>query len=170
MYKKLKIVKVDFKYCDYLRNFDNRVSYNAGSKELRPFVGVLFMIDKLEYFAPLSSPKPKHKTLRNTLDIFKIDEGNYVIVNFNNMIPVDENNYVEFDLNKQTNDKYEKARINLMRKQLRFLTSNRKEIYTKSKLLYNLYKNNKLTKNVKSRCCNFMLLEEKCNEYNNVAV
>ncbi len=168
MYRKLKIVKVDVNYCDYLRNFDSRVSYNAGSKELRPFVGVLFMIDKCQYFAPLSSPKPKHKTLRNTLDVFKINDGNYGIVNFNNMIPVNESNYVEFDLNKETNDKNEKARINLMKNQLRFLTKNRKEIYTKSELLYNLYKNDKLPKNVKSRCCNFMLLEEKCREYNTV--
>ena len=60
MYKSFKIVKVDSKYCDYLRQYDNKVSYNAGTKDLRPFIGVLFMIDKCEYFAPLSSPKPKH--------------------------------------------------------------------------------------------------------------
>ena len=34
----------------------------------------------------------------------------------------------------------------------------------KSKLLYNLYKNDKLPTNVKNRCCNFILLEEKCKE------
>lgn len=61
MYKSFKLVKVDYKYCDYLRNFDNKVPYNAGIKDLRPFIGVLFTIDKCEYFAPLSSPKPKHK-------------------------------------------------------------------------------------------------------------
>lgn len=37
---------------------------------------------------------------------------------------------------------------------------------TKSKLLYNLYKNKKLPKNVENRCCNFPLLEKKCKEYN----
>ena len=57
MYKKLRIVKVDSLYCDYLRKYDKRVSYNAGTKDLRPFIGVLFMIDKCEYFTPLSSPK-----------------------------------------------------------------------------------------------------------------
>lgn len=31
---------------------------------------------------------------------------------------------------------------------------------TKSKLLYNLYKNKKLPKNVENRCCNFPLLEK----------
>lgn len=29
MYKSFKIVKVDSKYCDYLRQYDNKVSYNA---------------------------------------------------------------------------------------------------------------------------------------------
>lgn len=27
------LVKVDHKYCDYLRKFDSRVMYNAGVKE-----------------------------------------------------------------------------------------------------------------------------------------
>jgi protein AbiQ len=64
MYKSFKIVKVDSKYCDFLRKYDDKVSYNAGTKDLRPFIGVLFMIEKCEYFAPLSSPKSKHKKLK----------------------------------------------------------------------------------------------------------
>ena len=64
MYRNFKIVKVDYNYCDYLRQYDNKVTYNAGSKELRPYVGILFIINKIEYFAPLSSPKEKHKKLK----------------------------------------------------------------------------------------------------------
>ena len=166
MYKSFKIVKVDSKYCDYLRQYDNKVSYNAVTKDLRPFIGVLFMIDKCEYFAPLSSPKPKHSKLKNTLDLIKIENGTYGVVNFNNMIPVMNKNYVIFDLNKKTEDKRENFRLELLRNQLRWLTANKKDVNTKSKLLYNLYKSNKLPKNVKDRCCNFPLLEEKCREYN----
>lgn len=166
MYKSFKIVKVDSKYCDYLRQYDNKVSYNAGTKDLRPFIGVLFMIDKCEYFAPLSSPKPKHSKLKNTLDLIKIENGTYGVVNFNNMIPVMDKNYVIFDLNKKTENRAENFRLELLRNQLRWLTANKKEVNTKSKLLYNLYKSNKLPKNVKDRCCNFPLLEEKCREYN----
>ena len=165
MYKNFKIVKVDSKYCDYLRNFDNKVSYNAGKKELRPFIGVLFMVGNCEYFAPLSSPKSKHKTLKNTIDLLKINNGIYGVINFNNMIPVIKNSYIEFDLNKKTDNKDEKQRIMLLRNQLRWLTANKKEVIKKSKLLYNLYKNNKLPKNVKDRCCNFILLEEKSKMY-----
>ena len=54
--------------------------------------------------------------------------------------------------------------IQLINNQLRLLTE--KEVYTKSKILYNLYKSDKLAKNVKDRCCDFPLLEEKCREYN----
>ena len=54
---KLKIVKVNSKYCYCLRKYDCKVPFNAGSKELRPFIGVLFKINDCEYFAPLSSPK-----------------------------------------------------------------------------------------------------------------
>ena len=168
MYKKFKIVKVNSNYCDYLRLFDNKVPYNAGQKQFRPFIGVLFMVGKCEYFAPLSSPKPKHMSLKNTLDLVKIDNGVYGVVNFNNMIPVTSKNYIEFDLNKRTTDKKEMLRIELLRNQLRWLTLNRKEINKKSKLLYSLYKNNKLPKNVKDRCCNFPLLEEKCRNFSDV--
>ena len=112
MYKSFKIVKVDSKYCDYLRQYDNKVSYNAGTKDLRPFIGVLFMIDKCEYFAPLSSPKPKHSKLKNTLDLIKIENGTYGVVNFNNMIPVMDKNYVIFDLNKKTENRAENFRLN----------------------------------------------------------
>lgn len=51
------LVKVDTKYCDILREYDYRVSYNKGTKVLRPFIGVIFMIGDIKYFAPLSSPK-----------------------------------------------------------------------------------------------------------------
>lgn len=167
MYKKIKIVKVDSDYCNFLRKYDDKVSYNAGNKELRPFVGILFTVNNCEYFAPLSSPKPKHIKLKNTLDLIKINDGIYGVVNFNNMIPVTNNNYTEFDLNKKTNEKNEQYRIQLLNNQLRWLTSNKKDIYQKSKILYSLYINDKLPRNVKDRCCNYPLLEEKCAIYNN---
>jgi len=162
MYNNFKIVKVDYEYCDFLRKYDKKVSYNVGTKDLRPFVGVLFMVEKYQYFAPLSSPKTKHKKLKNTLDLIKMKDGEYGVVNFNNMIPVTSKNYTLFDLNKKTENKEEKLRLQLLRKQLRWLTSNKDKIIKKSKLLYNLYKKDKLPNNVKDRCCNFPLLEKKC--------
>ena len=164
LYRKLKIVRIDYKYCDYLRKYDSKVAFNAGNKELRPYVGILFNINNIEYFAPFSSPKEKHKKLKNTLDILKINEGKYGVVNFNNMIPVTKENYIEFDLNN--NDEINNKRIILMNQQLRWLNKNKNEVYKKSLLLYSLYKNNKLPINVKERCCNYILLEKICIKYN----
>lgn len=45
MIKNLKLVKVDTKYCDYLRKFDKRVAYNKYSKELRPFIGIFVILN-----------------------------------------------------------------------------------------------------------------------------
>ena len=58
--KKLLLIRVDEDYCNFLRKFDNKVAYNYDYKKNRPFVGVLFKINDCKYFAPLSSPKPKH--------------------------------------------------------------------------------------------------------------
>lgn len=166
MFRKIIIVKVDSKYCDFLRKYESKVPYNAGEKELRPFVGILFNIGNCEYFAPLSSPKPKHSRLANTLDLIKIDNGKLGVINFNNMIPVNKSNYNIIDLNEKTNDKNKGARILLLKNQLRWLNNNRVDIYEKSSNLYKKYVNNLLPINVRNRCCNFILLEEKCRDYN----
>lgn len=168
MIRNFKIVKVDSKYCDYLRQFDNRVAYNAGSKEMRPFIGILFGVDGCEYFAPLSSPKVKHVHMKNNLDVVKIDKGNYGVVNFNNMIPVTPNNYELFDLNATPKDTYELKWQNLLKAQLLWLNKNIKNVKGKAFNLYDKYKNNKLDERIKKRCCNFILLEEKCKEYNKI--
>ena len=68
MKQSLKLVKIDADYCNFLRKFDSKVPYNYDVKSLRPFIGVLFTISDLMYFAPLSSPKPKHLKLKSKLD------------------------------------------------------------------------------------------------------
>lgn len=168
MIRNFKIVKVDSKYCDYLRKYDNKVSYNSGTKEMRPFIGILFVVGGCEYFAPLSSPKVKHIHMKNNLDIVKIDKGNLGVVNFNNMIPVSKNNYELFDLNVAPNNTYELKWQNLLKTQLLWLNKNIKNVKGKAFNLCDKYKNNKLDERIKKRCCNFMLLEEKCNEYNKI--
>ncbi len=45
-----------------------KFSYNAGQKDLRLFVGILFTVENHEYFVSLSRPKAKRKVLKNTLD------------------------------------------------------------------------------------------------------
>ena len=165
MFNNFKIVRVDSDYCDYLRMYDDKVVYNKNEKELRPFVGILFMIGMCEYFAPLSSPKPKHKKMKNKLDFLKIQSGELGAINFNNMIPVTKSNYDLVDLNKEALTILEMKYQKLLKEQLEWLNSNYNRIKDKSFKLYCLYINDKLPNNIKIRCCNFKLLEEKCTEY-----
>lgn len=133
----LILVRIDSDYCNYLRKFDNKVPYNFNDKELRPFIGVLFQINNLMYFAPLSSPKPKHLKLKSKLDFLKIDNGKLGAINFNNMLPVTKRNIMKLDLDKKCITKKEEKYINAT-----------------------------LDQNIAKRCCNFKLLEKKCKEYN----
>lgn len=160
MIRNFKIVKVDYRYCDYLRKYDDKVIYNAGSKELRPFIGVLFDVNSYEYFAPLSSPKEKHLKMKNSIDFVKIEGGRLGAVNFNNMIPVTESNYELFDLNSKPATKKELNHQNLLKSQLLWLNRNKNNVKVKAINLYNKYREDKLPDNIKSRCCNFILLEE----------
>lgn len=161
----LKIVRVDSEYCDYLREFDSRVSYNKYEKEIRPFIGILFKIDECEYFAPLASPKQKHLKMKNTIDFFKIKNGELGAVNFNNMIPVNKNNYILVDLNKEALTQSELKYQKLLREQLTWLNANYNQVKNKSCKLYESYVKDNLPGNIKDRCCNFKLLEEKCMIY-----
>lgn len=165
MILKLKMVRVNSEYCDYLREYDNKVSYNKYEKELRPFIGILFKIETCEYFAPLASPKPKHKKMKNSIDFFKIKNGELGAVNFNNMIPVKEDNYSLVDLDKEALTVVELKYQKLLREQLNWLNANYYQIKNKAFKLYQMYISDKLPENIRERCCNFKLLEEKCIEY-----
>ena len=165
--KNLILVRIDSDYCDYLRQFDDKVPYNFKQKKLRPFVGVLFKVHNCNYFAPLSSPKPKHLKMTTKIDFLKIDNGKLGAINFNNMLPVTDNNIIKLDLNKvcYTND--EEKYIKVLKEQIFWLNRNKEKIYSKSKKLYDKYTNGSLNVSITKRCCNFKLLEKKCIEYNN---
>lgn len=164
--KKLILVKVDSEYCNYLRKFDNKVIYNYDEKESRPFVGVLFLVNNCKYFAPLSSPKAKHKKMKTKIDFLKLDNGNLGAINFNNMIPVTDRNIKKIDLDKEVLNKSEEKYIKLLKEQIFWLNRNDEKLYSRSKKLYDKYINGVLDSNIAQRCCNFILLEEKCIEYN----
>lgn len=168
MKETLILVRLDSKYCNYLRKFDNKVPYNYNEKELRPFIGVLFKVNNYKYFAPLSSPKPKHLKLKSKIDFLKIDNGKLGAINFNNMLPVTEKNIIKIDLNKKCLTKSETKYMNLLKEQIFWLNRNDNKLFERSKKLYDKYINNELNQNITKRCCNFKLLEEKCNEYNNI--
>ncbi|CCY71383.1 putative uncharacterized protein [Clostridium sp. CAG:921] len=73
--KKLRIGKLNFyiidgNYIEYLSRFDRHIDYNKNTK--KPYIGVIIVVESHYYFAPLFSPKPKHKTYKDNLTFFKI--------------------------------------------------------------------------------------------------
>ncbi|EGR4465273.1 type III toxin-antitoxin system ToxN/AbiQ family toxin, partial [Vibrio cholerae] len=70
----LKFFTVDEKYIQYLKQFDAKVPDNYS--EEKPFIGILFSINGLDYIAPLSSAKPKHSSIKNSSPTtFKVFDG-----------------------------------------------------------------------------------------------
>lgn len=68
---------VDAAYCDYLRKSDPCVPYTMEQKAIRPFVGIVFSVSNTHYYAPLTSPKPKHLRMKSQIDFLKIKGGEW---------------------------------------------------------------------------------------------
>ena len=113
----------------------------------------------MKYFAPLSSFKAKHEGMKNGLDFIKI--GNYAVININNMFPVPEREYTYVDIPKVKNQQYRKllmTEYRIIRKLQDKIKNNAAEVY-KHKI-----KNGNATALAK-RCNDFMVLEEKCKQF-----
>lgn len=87
-----KLYKVDMKYIRNLHNIDDKVlsvSPQAG-KDNRVFIGIVIVCGRHKYCIPLSSPKEKHKNMKNSIDFSKIEVNGKLlgVLNFNLMIPI----------------------------------------------------------------------------------
>lgn len=94
MQTNFKLYKVDMKYIRNLHNIDNKVlsvSPQAG-KDNRVFIGIVIVCESHKYCIPLSSPKEKHKNMKNSMDFSKIEVSGKLlgVLNFNLMIPIEE--------------------------------------------------------------------------------
>ena len=159
MVKTLKIYYLDENYINYLRKFDSRLAYNK--KMTRPYIGVVYTLNGLNYFAPLSSPKPKHlKMSDKAIDIFKIRNGELGIININNIIPTPIECITEV-LPTITDEEYK----TLVKDQTTFINNHKKDLFTKIRYFTLQYDKGNLPEKVKERCCDFRLLEEKCHDY-----
>ena len=68
---KLLFYEIDEKYINFFSQFSEHLFHNAKVSQTysRKYVGILFEINGIKYFAPLSSFKPKHKRLTETVDL-----------------------------------------------------------------------------------------------------
>ena len=56
---------------------------------MRPFVGIVILCNEKQYCIPLSSPKEKHKEMKNTIDFHRVldEDGKLIgVLDLNNMI------------------------------------------------------------------------------------
>lgn len=160
----MKVYTIDDGYVQYLKNYEPKVPDNKS--ETRPYIGVVLNIAGIQYYAPLTSPKPKHLTMKNDKDFRKINGGIYGAINFNNMIPVDSKYIHEKDITNEPNIQYK----NLLLNQLRCINQDIQAIATTASKLRQLYLADEATLKshdiaVKNRCCNFILLEQIYNQY-----
>ena len=157
----LKFYEVDSAYIKYLSQHAPHLFQNkqAGQHNERKYIGVVLHINGFDYFAPLSSFKPKHYKMPNTIDFIKIK--NYAVINLNNMFPVINGVYSYVDINSQKDPQYK----NLLIAEYRFIKSIQEKIRKNAKTLYQL-KVNSITENALTKRCNdFGLLEKICNDF-----
>ena len=155
----MKFYHITDDYISYLRGFDSHVSENK--HESRPYVGVVIEIDSMKYYAPLTSPKPKHLTMKNGKDFRKINGGQYGAINFNNMIPVPDSALLLIDIANEPDAKYKR----LLQNQYQALIADLTEIENTARKLRELVltADEKLSPydlSVKGRCCDLKKLEE----------
>lgn len=165
--KNLNFYSIDDNYIDYLSQFDKHIAYNKNQK--RPYIGVVIIVEKHYYFAPLFSPKPKHATYKDNLTFFKIinikTKNKLGIIRFSDMIPVPRECVYLLEIE---NKSYGYKR--LISEQYAYInkTENKKKILAKSQKLYNIVaktSKSKMAKFYKNLSCNFKLLEEKSSKY-----
>ena len=159
-------------YVNYLKQYDKLVPNIEYTGRLKCFLGIVFKSKNgFDYFAPLTSYKPKFQSMSNDIDFFKLVGTNgkiYGAIDVNNMIPVPKSEYTDITLDNL--DEFREFSTNREKKQYwkllqtELLCINERILFNNAEKLYRFvthYPNSPLAQ----RCCNYALLEEKCKEY-----
>ncbi len=157
----LELYRANLNYCNYLHDYDNKVPIISNEKENRPFIGVILCVNGLNFFAPLTSPKLKHLSMKDNKDFIRIDDGKLGGINLNNMIPIPKRYIEELNILNFDNEKY----AQMLYLQTQWINKNKLRIQNKARNLYYLITQKQAEENLIQRCCNFKLLEAKCYEY-----
>ena len=159
----LELYEISEKYIDYLSKSSEHLFHNAtlAQKYSRKYIGILFEIRGMKYFAPLSSFKPKHKRLSETVDFVKI--GDMAVLNLNNMFPVPDGVYSPKNPSDEKNEQYR----TLLNNEIRIIKQKTEQIVQNAKTVYEHKMTNDGKSKLAQRCNDFRLLEEKCTEWKN---
>lgn len=107
---KLSFYTVDGAYVDYLAPHAPHLFRNAkaGQAHSRKYVGIVLRVNGLDYFAPLSSFKEKHRRMKDGLDFIKVKH--YAVINLNNMFPVPAGSCQKVDFKAEPDARYRALR------------------------------------------------------------
>ena len=152
--EKLRIFRMREDYIEFLHEKDCRVQFNK--RERRPYLGVVLLVNKHQYFVPMESPKPNHSKMKNAVHIMRINGGKHGILGFNNMVPAKEFFLVSFNISDEPDEKYR----NLLWNQIAFCNSHKEEIYEHARKTYDNVVAKKIPFYVQISC-DFTLLEQE---------
>lgn len=157
----LKFYEIDNAYINYLSPIAPHLFKNKkpGQQNERKYIGIVLNINGMDYFAPLSSFKPKHIQMKEGLDFIKVK--NYVVINLNNMFPVPGGVYHYVNIGS-VRDPHYKA---LLQAEYRFVKSIQDRIRKNAKALYAHKLQCGESTALAKRCNDFRKLELACEEY-----
>lgn len=167
----MKWCTIDTDFLNYLKEHEPKIpDINYGEKKLKPFFTPLFKVGELVYVSQVTSPKPRHFSIKEDLDFIKLFKGEKLIgvVNLNYMFPVPYDFIVEIEYStlqnfkKFENEKEKNDYIVLLKKEMREIKEKKIDVVAENlyKLKYT-FPNNRVAK----RCLDFKFLENKCLEY-----
>lgn len=159
MNRRLRIYEIKSEYIQYLANYQKHIFLQTDGRDKRKYIGVVLEVNELNYFAPLSSYKDKHKKMRETVDLIKIKD--YAVINLNNMIPVPADQIIELDINKEKDLSYRY----LLQAESREVNRQKGRIRKNAETVYSHKIHNGNLTALAKRTNDFVLLENLCKEY-----
>lgn len=159
MKKRLRIYEIKNEYIKYLSNYQEHLFLHTNEKGKRKYIGIVFQINGINFFAPLSSYKTKHVKMKESVDFIKIKD--YAVINLNNMIPVPNSQIVEIDINKEKDLSYRY----LLQAESREINRQKNRIRKNAEIVYSHKIHNGDSTALAKRTNDFELLEKLCREY-----
>ena len=154
--QKIRFYEVEDEYRLYLYQFDKKVSLKSDRK----YTGIIVSLENIFYVIPLTSkPLRKDGRKRNKRTTVEIYNESGILISallINNMIPVDLRYCNLVNIEKEKYKDYLISEYTYLRKKEVI-----KEILLKVSNVYDIVKHDK-DDFLKSFCCDFKLLEDKC--------
>ena len=163
----MKFYTIDDDYINYLKNFERRVWNNFDKENKRPYIGIIIMNNKYDYYAPLTSPKPKNEKWRDSLTTIRLDDHNglYGFICLNNMIPVNNHLVKLLDFSTLKDKRY----LDLLNKENNIIRKKKNRIQKNADNLYKEITKKEIIKpfikKIKPFCFDFKDLEDKLDCY-----